>query len=170
MAAGFPPSRQAPQPEQTTQPPPASNTRRQQVPHGLQPQPKAAATFSPASSRSECRQSRPEAIHRPLVLPRLPERPRPDPLTPGRHSRSRQCAGPRPRRPRRSALSLLLFFEKASPTQPCGYEPLKSRSSATTSTACSGPGCPVVLLEVKMHPDPGFNNRLAAQTYRYLVS
>jgi len=34
--------------------------------------------------------------------------------------------------------------------------------------ACSGPGCPVVLLEVQMHPDPGFHHRLAAQTYRFL--
>jgi predicted transposase YdaD len=34
--------------------------------------------------------------------------------------------------------------------------------------ACSGPGCPVVLLEVQMHPDSGFQHRLAAQTYRFL--
>ena len=27
---------------------------------------------------------------------------------------------------------------------------------------------PVVLLEVQMHPDPGFHHRLAAQTYRFL--
>ena len=33
---------------------------------------------------------------------------------------------------------------------------------------CSGPGCPVVLLEVQMHPDSGFHHRLAAQTYRFL--
>ena len=52
MAVGFPLSRQAPQPEQTAQPPAASNTRRQQVPHGLQPHPLAAATFSPAIARS----------------------------------------------------------------------------------------------------------------------
>ena len=52
MAVGFPLSRQAPQPEQTTQPPAASNTRRQQVPHGLQPEPQVAASFSPASARS----------------------------------------------------------------------------------------------------------------------
>jgi hypothetical protein len=31
--------------------------------------------------------------------------------------------------------------------------------------ACSGP---VVLLEVQMHPDPGFHHRLATQTYRFL--
>jgi len=37
MAVDSPLSRQASQPEQTTQPPAASNTRRQQVPHGLQP-------------------------------------------------------------------------------------------------------------------------------------
>ena len=53
MAAGFPLSRQAPQPEQTPRPPHPSNTRRQQVPHGLQPQPQAAATFSPASARNQ---------------------------------------------------------------------------------------------------------------------
>ncbi|MCP9910851.1 DUF2887 domain-containing protein [Cyanobium sp. BA20m-p-22] len=86
MAAGFPLSRQAPQPEQTPRPPHPSNTQRHQAPHGLQPQPQAAATFSPASARSQCRQSRPEAIHRPLILPRLPERPRPDPLTAARLS------------------------------------------------------------------------------------
>jgi predicted transposase YdaD len=34
--------------------------------------------------------------------------------------------------------------------------------------ACSGPGCPVVLLEVQMHPDSGFQHRLAAQTYRFV--
>ena len=34
--------------------------------------------------------------------------------------------------------------------------------------ACSGQGCPVVLLEVQMHPDSGFQHRLAAQTYRFL--
>jgi predicted transposase YdaD len=34
--------------------------------------------------------------------------------------------------------------------------------------ACSGPGCPVVLLEVQVHPDSGFQHRLAAQTYRFL--
>ena len=31
--------------------------------------------------------------------------------------------------------------------------------------ACSG----VVLLEVQMHPDPGFRHRLAAQTHRFLA-
>jgi hypothetical protein len=31
--------------------------------------------------------------------------------------------------------------------------------------ACSGP---VVLLEVQMHPDPGFRHRLAAQSSRFL--
>jgi len=30
---------------------------------------------------------------------------------------------------------------------------------------CSGP---VVLLELEMHPDPGFHHRLAAQSYRFL--
>jgi len=39
------------------------------------------------------------------------------------------------------------------------------------STGCSETGSaefPVVLLEVQMHPDPGFHHRLAAQTYRFL--
>jgi predicted transposase YdaD len=39
------------------------------------------------------------------------------------------------------------------------------------STGCAGIGSsefPVVLLEVQMHPDPGFHHRLAAQTYRFL--
>jgi len=39
------------------------------------------------------------------------------------------------------------------------------------STRCAetgSPEFPVVLLEVQMHPDPGFHHRLAAQTYRFL--
>jgi len=39
------------------------------------------------------------------------------------------------------------------------------------STGCGetgSPELPVVLLEVQMHPDPGFHHRLAAQTYRFL--
>jgi predicted transposase YdaD len=39
------------------------------------------------------------------------------------------------------------------------------------STGCAeigSPKFPVVLLEVQMHPDPGFHHRLAAQTYRFL--
>ena len=39
------------------------------------------------------------------------------------------------------------------------------------STGCADTGSrafPVVLLEVQMHPDPGFYHRLAAQTYRFL--
>ena len=73
------------------------------------------------------RQQAPAASeYRPLVLPGFPERPRPDPCAPPRLSRRRQRALPRPRRPRRSPLSLLLLFEKASPTQkPCGYEALE---------------------------------------------
>ena len=38
-------------------------------------------------------------------------------------------------------------------------------------TGCAetgSPDFPVVLLEVQMHPDPGFHHRLAAQTYRFL--
>ena len=39
----------------------------------------------------------------------------------------------------------------------------------TTGCAETGsPEFPVVLLEVQMHPDPGFHHRLAAQTYRFL--
>jgi predicted transposase YdaD len=39
----------------------------------------------------------------------------------------------------------------------------------TTGGAETGsPEFPVVLLEVQMHPDPGFHHRLAAQTYRFL--
>ncbi|QPN71497.1 DUF2887 domain-containing protein [Synechococcus sp. CBW1108] len=34
--------------------------------------------------------------------------------------------------------------------------------------ACSGPGCPVVLLEVQMHPDSGFHRRLSAQSLRFV--
>jgi predicted transposase YdaD len=39
------------------------------------------------------------------------------------------------------------------------------------ATGCAETGSlefPVVLLEVQMHPDPGFHHRLAAQTYRFL--
>jgi len=39
------------------------------------------------------------------------------------------------------------------------------------STGCAetgSPEFPVVLLEVQMHPDPGFHHRLAAQSYRFL--
>ena len=39
------------------------------------------------------------------------------------------------------------------------------------STGCAETGSPefsVVLLEVQMHPDSGFQHRLAAQTYRFL--
>jgi hypothetical protein len=50
MAAGYPLSRQAAQPERTPRPPHPSNTRHHHPPHGLQPQPQAAATFSPASA------------------------------------------------------------------------------------------------------------------------
>ena len=92
MAVDSPLSRQASQPEQTTQPPAASNTRRQQVPHGLQPQPQAAATFSPASAAA--------SEHRTLVLPRLPERPRPDPRAAARLSHRRHRIQPRSCRPR----------------------------------------------------------------------
>jgi hypothetical protein len=53
MAAGFPLSRQVSQPEQTLRPPHPSNTQRHQAPQGLQPHPLAAATFSPASARSQ---------------------------------------------------------------------------------------------------------------------
>jgi len=97
----LPLSRQAPQPEQTTQPPAAN-----EAPNP--PSPSRAAAPTPSRGylfASKC--------------------PRPDPLTTAQHSRSRQRAGPRSRRPRRSALSLLLLFEKASPTQPCGYEALE---------------------------------------------
>jgi predicted transposase YdaD len=42
--------------------------------------------------------------------------------------------------------------------------PRKSTGCAETGS----PELPVVLLEVQMHPDPGFQHRLAAQTYRFL--
>jgi hypothetical protein len=39
----------------------------------------------------------------------------------------------------------------------------------TTGCAETGsPEFPVVLLEVQMHPDPGFHHRQSAQTYRFL--
>jgi predicted transposase YdaD len=39
---------------------------------------------------------------------------------------------------------------------------------ATGCAETGSPEFPVVLLEVQMHPDPGFHHRLAAQTYRFL--
>jgi hypothetical protein len=42
--------------------------------------------------------------------------------------------------------------------------PKESTGSAETGSL----EFPVVLLEVQMHPDPGFHHRLAAQTYRFL--
>jgi len=62
----------------------------------------------------------------------------------------------------------------------CGYEALEIKELShrldgvlwpreTTGCADTGnPEFPVVLLEVQMHPDPGFHHRLAAQTYRFL--
>ena len=41
------------------------------------------------------------------------------------------------------------------------------RQSTGCAETCS-PEFPVVLLEVQMHPDPGFHHRLAAQNYRFL--
>jgi predicted transposase YdaD len=46
---------------------------------------------------------------------------------------------------------------------PQGISPPALRCAETGS-----PEFPVVLLEVQMHPDPGFHHRLAAQTYRFL--
>ncbi len=114
-------------------------------------------------------------------LPRLPERPRSDPRPPAWFGCHGQRAGPRPRCSWRSALPLLLLFEKASPTQkPCGYEALEIKELShrldgvlwpRQTTGCAETGSPeflVVLLEVQMHPDSGFHHRLAAQTYRFL--
>ncbi len=41
-------------------------------------------------------------------------------------------------------------------------------SERTGCAETGSPEFPVVLLEVQMHPDPGFHHRLAAQTYRFL--
>ena len=60
MAAGYPLSRQAAQPERTPRPPHPSNTRHHHLPHGLQPQPQAAATFSPASAPDLIRELLPD--------------------------------------------------------------------------------------------------------------
>ena len=109
MAAGFPLSRQAPQPERATEPPAANK-----------------APNPPAPSTSE---------HRPLVLPGVPE---------------------------------LYRFEALE------IKELSHRLDGvlwprqTTGCAETGsPEFPVVLLEVQMHPDSGFQHRLAAQTYRW---
>jgi hypothetical protein len=72
----------------------------------------------------------------------------------------------------------LLGFPGSS--QPCGYEALEIKELShrldgvhwpREPTGCAetgSPEFPVVLLEVQMHPDPGFHHRLAAQTYRFL--
>ena len=64
--------------------------------------------------------------------------------------------------------------------KPCGYAALEIKELShrldvilwpRESTGCGetgSPELPVVLLEVQMHPDPGFHHRLAAQTYRFL--
>ena len=64
--------------------------------------------------------------------------------------------------------------------KPCGYEALEIKELShrldgvlwsRETTGCAETGSlefPVVLLEVQMHPDPGFHHRLAAQTYRFL--
>jgi predicted transposase YdaD len=64
--------------------------------------------------------------------------------------------------------------------KPCGYEALEIKelshrldgvlwpSERTGCAETGSPEFPVVLLEVQMHPDPGFHHRLAAQTYRFL--
>jgi predicted transcriptional regulator len=64
--------------------------------------------------------------------------------------------------------------------KPCGFEAIEIKELShrldgvlwpreTTGYAETGsPEFPVVLLEVQMHPDPGFHHRLAAQTYRFL--
>ena len=72
-----------------------------QTPHDLHPHPQAAAPFSPASTPVPASSA---LEHRPLVLPRLPERPGSDPLTTTRLSRLRQCTEPRPNSTRRSPL------------------------------------------------------------------
>jgi predicted transposase YdaD len=69
----------------------------------------------------------------------------------------------------------------ATATQkPCGYEALEIKELShrldgvlwpRESTGCAetgSPELPVVLLEVQMHPDPGFRHRLAAQSCRFL--
>jgi len=85
---GFPHTHQASHPPGLTPTRPPTH----QVPDDLQPhhQPRAtlpASQAAPASARSPCRRSRPEAIHRPLVLPRLPERPGSDSLVTARLTR-----------------------------------------------------------------------------------
>ena len=130
------------------------------------PETPARITQSAACRQRDPEPTKPLTGRSPNLKPRLP---------------FRQRALPRPRRPRRSPLSLLLLFEKASPTQkPCGYEALEIKELShrldgvlwpreTTGCAETGsPELPVVLLEVQMHPDPGFHHRLAAQTYRFL--
>ena len=64
--------------------------------------------------------------------------------------------------------------------KPCGFEALEIKELShrldgvlwprqTTGCAETGsPEFPVVLLEVQMHPDPGFHHRLAAQSCRFL--
>ncbi|MDH4406349.1 MAG: DUF2887 domain-containing protein [Cyanobium sp. D14.bin.5] len=66
------------------------------------------------------------------------------------------------------------FLERPRP-DPCAPPRLSHRLDGvlwpreTTGCAETGsPEFPVVLLEVQMHPDPGFHHRLAAQTYRFL--
>ena len=64
--------------------------------------------------------------------------------------------------------------------KPCGFEALEIKELShrldgvlwpRQTTGCaesSSPEFPVVLLEVQMHPDSGFQHRLAAQSCRFL--
>ena len=141
MEVGFSLSRQAAPPERIPRPPHPSNTRRHQLPHDLQPQPLAAATFrqqalaAPAPAACE---------HRPLVLPRLPECPRPDPRSAARRRSLNLAAEPGPAEPgdrhyRFEALEQKEFSHRHDgvfwPQESTGYSSIGS------------PKFPVVLLE-----------------------
>ena len=126
----------------------------EQTPQELQRQPQAAATLSPAVALE----------YRPVVLPRLPERSRPDPLTAAPLRRRRQRAEPRSCRPRNG--DRLFRFEALE------IKELSHRLDGVLwpreCTGCAetgSPEFPVVLLEVQMHPDPVLHHTRAVQVW-----
>jgi predicted transposase YdaD len=145
MADGFPLSRQVVQPERNPVPPHPTNTRRHQLPHGLQPYPRVN------TDRWYYRvfQSAPDLIR--SLLPGSAATATVLGLDPG---------APGDQLYRFEALEIKELSHRLDGV----LWPRQSTGCAETGS----PEFPVVLLEVQMHPDQGFHHRLAAQTYRFL--
>jgi hypothetical protein len=161
MAAGFPLSRQAPQPEQTTQPPAAN-----EAPN--RPSPSRPAAPTPRRSYLFANK-RPQPVNTDRWYYRVFQ---------SAHDLIRSLlAGTAaaanaldldPGAPGNQLYRYYFSSRKLRLRSIAAMKPLKSKSSATASSVCAGPGCPVVLLDVQMHPDQGFQHRLAGQSCRFL--